>query len=153
MNCSWTTATSKTFVTNLVIGELRAALNEVFSDLDPLAPENSDGANVQALGDKVGREVTDQIEIINVIVPLVNYDEATQDRMNAVNVEKANTRVAEQRAKTAEAEAKANEILAASVSNDPNVLVGRCLDAARDAHISPLGCWPNTTAVPTMAAR
>jgi len=153
MNCSWTTATSKTFVTNLVIGELRAALNEVFSDLDPLAPENSDGANVQALGDQVGRDVTDQIEIFNVIVPLVNYDEATQDWMNAVNVEKANTRVAEQRAKTAEAEAKANEILAASVSNDPNVLVGRCLDAARDAHISPLGCWPNTTAVPTMAAR
>jgi regulator of protease activity HflC (stomatin/prohibitin superfamily) len=153
MNCSWTTATSKTFVTNLVIGELRAALNEVFSDLDPLAPENSDGANVQALGDQVGREVTDQIEIINVIVPLVNYDEATQDRMNAVNVEKANTRVAEQRAKTAEAEAKANEILAASVSNDPKVLVGKCLDAAREAHISPLGCWPNTTAVPTVPAR
>jgi len=125
----------------------------VFSDLDPLAPVNSDGANVQALGDQVGRDVTDQIEIFNVIVPLVNYDEATQDRMNAVNVEKANTRVAEQRAKTAEAEAKANEILAASVSNDPNVLVGRCLDAARDAHISPLGCWPNTTAVPTVAAR
>jgi hypothetical protein len=125
----------------------------VFSDLDPLAPVNSDGANVQALGDQVGRDVTDQIEIFNVIVPLVNYDEATQDRMNAVNVEKANTRVAEQRAKTVEAEAKANEILAASVSNDPNVLVGRCLDAARDAHISPLGCWPNTTAVPTMAAR
>ena len=94
-----------------------------------------------------------QIEIINVIVPLVNYDEATQDRMNAVNVEKANTRVAEQRAKTAEAEAKANEILAASVSNDPNVLVGKCLDAAREAHISPLGCWPNTTAVPTVPAR
>ena len=134
-------------------GELRAALNEVFSDLDPLAPVNSDGANVQALGDQVGRDVTDQIEIFNVIVPLVNYDEATQDRMNAVNVEKANTRVAEQRAKTAEAEAKANEILAASVSNDPNVLVGKCLDAAREAHISPLGCWPNTTAVPTMPAR
>jgi hypothetical protein len=42
--------------------------------------------------------------------------------------------VAEQRAKTAEAEAKANEILAASVSNDPTVLVGKCLDAARCAH-------------------
>jgi len=125
----------------------------VFSDLDPLAPVNSDGANVQALGDQVGRDVTDQIEIFNVIVPLVNYDEATQDWMNAVNVEKANTRVAEQRAKTAEAEAKANEILAASVSNDPTVLVGKCLDAAREAHISPLGCWPNTTAVPTVPAR
>ena len=101
----------------------------------------------------MGRDVTDQIEIFNVIVPLVNYDEATQDWMNAVNVEKANTRVAEQRAKRAEAGAKANEILAASMSNDRNVLVGKCLDAPREAHSSPLGCWPNTTAVPTMAAR
>jgi regulator of protease activity HflC (stomatin/prohibitin superfamily) len=142
---------------NLVTRELKAALNEVFSDFDPLAPENSDGANVQALGDQVAEKlrtkVGGQIEIINVIVPLVNYDEATQSRINALNVEKANTRVAEQRAKTAAAEAKANEILAASVTNDPNVLVSKCLDAAREAHISPLGCWPNTTVVPTVPAR
>jgi hypothetical protein len=87
------------------------------------------------------------------IVPLMNYDEATQGRTNALNVEKANTRVAEQRANRAEAGAKANEILAASMSNDPNVLVGKCLDAPREAHSSPLGCWPNTTAVPTVPAR
>jgi hypothetical protein len=114
---------------NLVTRELRAALNEVFANFDPLAPENSDGANVQALGDDVAEKlrtkVGGQIEIINVIVPLVNYDQATQDRINALNVEKANTRVGEQRAKTAAAEAKANEILAASVSNDPNVLVSK----------------------------
>ena len=75
------------------------------------------------MAEKVRAKVGGQIEIINVIVPLVNYDEANQDRINALNVEKANTRVAEQRAKTAEAGAKANEILAASMSNDPNVLV------------------------------
>jgi regulator of protease activity HflC (stomatin/prohibitin superfamily) len=142
---------------NLVTRELRSALNEVFADFDPLAPENSDGANVQALGDDVAEKlrakVGGQIEIINVIVPLVNYDDATQERINALNVEKANTRIAEQRAKTAEAEARANEILSASVSNDPNVLVSKCLDAAREARISPLGCWPNTTAVPTVPAR
>jgi regulator of protease activity HflC (stomatin/prohibitin superfamily) len=142
---------------NLVTRELKAALNEVFSDFDPLAPENSEGANVQALGDQVAEKlrtkVGGQIEIINVIVPLVNYDQATQDRINALNVEKANTRVAEQRAKTAEAEARANGILAASVTNDPNVLVSKCLDAAREARISPLGCWPNTTVVPTVPAR
>jgi regulator of protease activity HflC (stomatin/prohibitin superfamily) len=142
---------------NLVTRELRAALNEVFANFDPLAPENSDGTNVQALGDdvadKLRAKVGGQIEIINVIVPLVNYDEATQSRINALNVEKANTRVAEQRAKTAAAEARANEILAASVSNDPNVLVSKCLDAAREAHLSPLGCWPNTAAVPTVPAR
>jgi regulator of protease activity HflC (stomatin/prohibitin superfamily) len=142
---------------NLVTRELRAALNEVFADFDPLSPENVEGANVQALGDKVAEnlraKVGGQIEIINVIVPLVNYDQATQDRINALNVEKANTRIAEQRAKTAAAEAKANEILAASVSNDPNVLVSKCLDAAREAGISPLGCWPNTSVVPTVPAR
>ena len=87
------------------------------------------------------------------IVPLVNYDEATQSRINALNVEKANTRIAEQRAKTAEAEARANEILARSVADNPNVLVSKCLDAAREASISPLGCWPGTGAVPTVPAR
>lgn len=142
---------------NLVTRELRAALNEVFADFDPLAPENAEGANVQALGDEVAdklrAKVGDQIEVINVIVPLVNYDEATQERINALNVEKANTRIAEQRAKTAEAEARANEILAGSVSDNPNVLVSKCLDAAREARISPLGCWPATPAVPTVPAR
>jgi regulator of protease activity HflC (stomatin/prohibitin superfamily) len=67
---------------NLVTRELKAALNEVFSDFDPLAPENSEGANVQALGDQVAEKlrtkVGGQIEIINVIVPLVNYDQATR---------------------------------------------------------------------------
>jgi hypothetical protein len=58
-------------------------------------------------------------------VPPVNYDQATQDRINALNVEKANTRVAEQRADT----------------------------AAAEASISPLGCWPNTSVVPTVPAR
>jgi regulator of protease activity HflC (stomatin/prohibitin superfamily) len=141
---------------NLVTRELRAALNEVFSAFDPLSAANTEGPNVQALGDDVAEKlrakVGGQIEIINVIVPLVNYDSATQDRINALNVEKANTRVAEQRAKTAEAEARANGILAASVSNDPNVLVSKCLDSAREAAISPLGCWPGTQVVPTVPA-
>jgi regulator of protease activity HflC (stomatin/prohibitin superfamily) len=142
---------------NLVTRELRAALNEVFATFDPLSPENVDGTNVQALGEEVAEKlrnkVGDQVEILNVIVPLVTYDEPTQDRINALNVEKANTRVAEQRALTAQAEARANEILAGSVSDNPNVLVSKCLDAAREAGISPLGCWPNTGVVPTVPAR
>ena len=36
--------------------------------------------------------------------------------MNALNVEKPNTRIAEQRARATTAEARSNEILAASVS-------------------------------------
>jgi hypothetical protein len=76
---------------------------QVFADFDPLNPENSDGARVQALGDEVA------------VKP---------------------------RAKSAEAEAKANEILSKSVSKDPNVLVSKCLDAVRESGLSPLGCWP-----------
>ena len=109
---------------------------------------------MQALGDQVAEKlrtkVGGQIELINLIVPLVNDDQDTQDRINALNVEKASTRVAEQRAKTAKAEARADEILSASVSNDPDVLVSKCLDTAREAHISPLGCWPNIAVVPTV---
>jgi hypothetical protein len=59
---------------------------------------------------------------------------------------------ATRRAKTAAAEARANEILAATVSNDPNVLVGKCLDSAREAAISPLG-QPSTPVVPMVLAR
>lgn len=68
-------------------------------------------------------------------------------------MEKAYTTIAEQRAKTAEAEAHANELLAGSVANNPNVLVSKFLEAAREAGISPLGCWPNSGVVPTAPAR
>ena len=57
---------------NLVTRELRAALNEVFADFDPLAPENSEGANVQAFGDDVAEKlrakVGAQVEVININV-------------------------------------------------------------------------------------
>jgi hypothetical protein len=42
---------------NLVTRERRAALNEVFADFDPLAPKNSEGAKVQALGDDVAEKL------------------------------------------------------------------------------------------------
>ena len=42
---------------------------------------------MRALGDeargKLPSKVGDQTDILNAIVPLVNYDQATQDRMNA----------------------------------------------------------------------
>ncbi|HEV7419893.1 MAG TPA: hypothetical protein VGO30_08610 [Mycobacterium sp.] len=70
---------------------------------------------------------------------MVNYDDATQDRINALNVQKVNAwwRAAGQ--DRGGAEARAIEISAHSVSNDSNVLVSKCLDAAPYAAISPLG--------------
>ena len=84
---------------NLVIRELRAALNEVFADFDPLARENSDGADVPALGDDVAEKlrtkVGGQSRNHECDCAAGHYDEATQSRINALNGEKANTRVAE----------------------------------------------------------
>jgi len=132
---------------NLVNKELAVALNTEFAKFDPLAPGASDGAPLVGISERVQadvqRAVGDRVEIQKVFVPLVAYDNNTQDRINALNIEKANTRVAEQREKTAEADAKANEKLRQSVSNDPNVLVSKCLDAHKDR--SPIGCWPNST--------
>lgn len=133
---------------NLVNKELSVALNTEFAKFDPLAPGAADGAPLVTIsGDVQGdvqRAVGKRVEIQKVFVPLVAFDGNTQDRINALNIEKANTRVAEQRESTAAADARANGVLSASVSNDPNVLVSKCLDAAAKAQTSPIGCWPGS---------
>ena len=140
---------------SLVTRELNAALNEVFSSYDPLTPTGDREVGSPDL-DEFGEQVTlrlqerigDQIEVINVIIPLVRFDDSTQSRINAYQAEIGNTRVAEQKQQTAEAEAKANQMLAQSVSNDPNVLVSKCLDTLADMVEAeqqvPAGfsCWP-----------
>lgn len=135
---------------NLVNKELAVALNTEFAKFDPLAPGAADGAPLVAISANVQTDVQKavgkRVEIQKVFVPLVAYDSNTQDRINALNVEKANTRVAEQRKQTAAADAAANDTLRASVSDDPNVLVSKCLDAAAKSQTSPIGCWPGSVA-------
>lgn len=140
---------------NLVDKELSVAMNSEFAKFDPLAPGASDGAPLVAISDKVQHDVQTavgtRIEIQKIFVPLLTYDQQTQDRINALNIEKANTRVAEQAEQTAKAQAEANNIIAASISKDPNVIVNNCVMAAIAKGISPFGCQPGqgvTTTVP-----
>lgn len=141
---------------NLVTRSLQSAMNETFSTFDPLAPENTDGADLGKLSRdvqaKLNAKIGGQIDVLEVNVPIVDYDDATEQKINQLNAEKANTSVAEQAAKTAEAQKRANEILASSVSNDPNVIVANCVTKALDKGISPLGCWPASGVVPTVPA-
>ena len=113
---------------------MRAAFNEVFAWFDPLAPENAEDANMRALGDEVAdklrSKVGNQIDILNVIVPLVNYDQATQDRMNALNVEKPNTRLGGQRAQTDGRGPVQRDFGGVGVQRS-DVLASKCLDAPR----------------------
>lgn len=136
--------------TNLVTRNLQVALNEVFASFDPLAPQNLDRSPLPALSEKardiLRTKVGNQIEILDVAVPTIDYDDGTEGKINQLNQERASTAVALQAQKTAEAQAKANEILSQSVSNDPNVLVSKCLDIAKDKGLNMM-CWPLSGAV------
>jgi len=147
---------------SLVTRELKAALNEVLGNYDPLvsvkAGVNAEGktesagidlnkfsADVQeALKSRVGSDV----EILSVILPIIRFDGETQEKINAFQAEVGNTRIAEQREATAKAQAQANKNLSTSVSKDPNVLVSKCLDALEEmvkkGQNVPIGfsCWP-----------
>ena len=140
---------------NLVERNLSVALNEVFAGYDPLAPQN---LNVSPLPDLAKRaaailreEVGKQVDVIDVNVPTIKYDQGTEDKINQLNQQRAQTAIAKEAQNTAIEQSKANAAIAASISNSPNVIVSNCITAAIAKAISPLGCWPGTAALPTVA--
>lgn len=132
--------TDENIRTNLLHRDLQAAVNVAFSKYDPLgldkAGESTQPTNAQ-LGQQVQTALTDQVgqylKIYSVYIPLFNFDRTTQDRLNQLQQQVAQTRVAQQAEQTAKAQAAANRALSQSVSNDPNVLVSKCLDTLHEA--------------------
>lgn len=140
---------------NLVTRNFRAAMNEAFASYDPLATvesaNNSDADKdlpgiAEKVKDKLQDKLGDDIIIHEVTIPLVNFDEATQSRINELQAETARTRIANQKQETADAEAKANKILEDSVT--PEVLSSKCLDIADRNNKDVLGCIAGTTGQP-----
>jgi len=141
---------------SLVTRELKAALNEVLSDYNPLEQLNDDedaakpdlSAFSTEVEDALKARVGEDVEIKSVIIPIIRFDKQTQSKINAYQAEVANTRIAEQREETAKAQARANDNLKASVSDDPNVLVAQCLETFSEMVKAnqpiPIGfsCWP-----------
>jgi regulator of protease activity HflC (stomatin/prohibitin superfamily) len=115
------------------------------------APELSEVAT--DIQDELTAKIGDQIEVLSVIIPVVHFDDATQGRVNALQGQIAQTRISEQAEQTAKAQANANRILAESVSNDPNVLVSKCLDLLNESitknYQLPAGfsCWSGAGSV------
>lgn len=136
---------------NLVDRELRAALNEVMAEYNPLSAENigseDSGSKLSELSEKTAEKLRDKvgtkIEIHSVTIPLIQFDEQTQQRVDELQSEIARTRVAEQREKTAKAEARANRELEQGISEQ--VLISKCLDIVEQNGQSPLGCFPGST--------
>ncbi|MBU4213867.1 MAG: SPFH domain-containing protein [Actinobacteria bacterium] len=142
---------------SLVTRDLNAALNAAFEDYDPLAIDkdgNSTSPTLESLSTKVlariQGEIGEQINVLSVIIPVIHYDDNTQSKVNALLAQVAQTRIAEQAVITAQQQALANQTLAQSVSNDPNVLVSRCMDLLSEmvskAQTVPIGfsCWPGS---------
>lgn len=143
---------------SLVTNELPATGNEVFESYDPMAVndkgEFTAASNVELSEDAtkvLTRRSGSKIQVISVVVNNVGLSSDTQRRLNELNDESAKTRVALQAQRTADAQALANSKLAASVSNDPNVLVDKCLSIMREAieknYPLPAGgvnCWPGS---------
>lgn len=141
--------------TNLVERNLAVALNEVFASYDPLDPQNLDHSPLPTLAKKavdiLRKEVGSQVDIYDINVPTIAYDQGTEDKINQLNQQRAQTSIASEAQKTAAAQAKANEILSQSISNDPNVVTMNCINSAIAKNLSPLGCWPGTSAMPTIS--
>lgn len=125
---------------NLVLRDLQQAINEAFSTYDPLGID-ANGNNTNPAGTVYAEKVTQElrskignwIDVQSVITPIINYDAATQQKTNQLLQQIALTRVAQQSKQTALAQSEANKILAASVADDPNVLVSKCLDILKEA--------------------
>lgn len=142
---------------NLVERNLAVALNQVFASFDPLASKNLDRSPLPELAKQATEilrgDVGGQVDILDINIPTISYDQGTEDKINQLNQQRAMTSIATEAQKTAEQQALANEKLSASISHDPNVIVQNCINAAVAKSISPLGCWPGSGAVPTVPAR
>jgi regulator of protease activity HflC (stomatin/prohibitin superfamily) len=142
---------------SLVTRDLNAALNAVFETYDPLAIDKDGNSTSPGLADlssdvveQIRDQIGDEINVLSVIIPVVHYDENTQGKVNALLAQVAQTRIAEQSVITAEQQALANQTLAESVSQDPNVLVSTCMDLLEEmvskGQQIPIGfsCWPGS---------
>jgi hypothetical protein len=135
---------------SLVTLNLKSALNNAFADYNPLGilqsgqvPQdvlNQTGTKVQqTLTQQIGK----QIEILQIILPLVHFDPTTQTNINAFQAAVANTRIATQNVLTAKQQAQANEILSQSLEKAGNgVLISKCLDLVAQGKNVPGWCFP-----------
>jgi hypothetical protein len=142
---------------SIVTRKLGEILNLTFKDYDPLAVDK-DGNSTAPSQDFLSAQATklmqaavsDNVDVLEVIISFEHLDPNTQNRLNSIQAEVGNTRIAKQKQLTAEAEAIANGKIAASVNNDPNVLVSKCFDIlaqmVKDKQTIPAGfsCWPNS---------
>ena len=140
---------------NLVERNLRTALNEAFAQYDPLVTDEDGKNNLTAV---TARALTllkeksgDQVEILDLAVPVIDYDDKTEERINSINQAIAETTQAAQQKQTAEQRAEAARILANQPVPNLNIAIAACVNKMAETGQN-LNCFPiGTNVVPTLA--
>jgi len=128
----------------VVSTQLLAAAQDVAGTYNPVNtlrivdPNDPTSANInfkpdlKAMSDALTEDMQQRtkglVDIVDITISFLPTPPSTQDRINAFIREVANTRVKAQEKLSKEEEAKGNEALSASLKNDPNVLISKCLD-------------------------
>ncbi|ARW57165.1 band-7-like membrane protein [Mycobacterium phage Riparian] len=152
---------------NLVERNLRTVLNEAFMAFDPLAgdpkpPVGPDGkptgpapkpvtlSSVTADALAQLQAKSDQVTILDLSVPVIDYDDNTEQKINAINAARADTTRAEQEAKTAEQKRLAAEELAKQPIPDLRIAIAACVNKMAETGQT-LNCFPlGNNVVPTL---
>jgi regulator of protease activity HflC (stomatin/prohibitin superfamily) len=147
---------------NLVQKELVRALNRAFGTYDPVTAlvlgqtqkQSLDALGKQALQEMQDTVGTQGVDVISVVVQVIHFDQQTEERIRNYNAAVADTRIAIQQEKTAEAKRAANDILSGG-NTGPGVLYQNCLDMTErleKAGVSLPNGWtcgnPNQVVVP-----
>lgn len=156
---------TQSFKAAIISTQLEQAISEALKEYNPISQlkivgEDADASDVsfvpdygafsKAIEDDMKERLSEagQAEIKGITFSHLQLSPNTQKKLDDYIAEVGATRIAMQQEETAKAQARANRELSASVSNDPNVLVSRCMDILKDAaqnnYALPPGfsCWP-----------
>ena len=134
---------------NLIERNLRTALNEAFLKFDPLAGEPAKGDPPNATLSTVTADALellkqksgDQVRILDLSIPVIDYDDNTEQKINAINAARAETTRAEQDKKTAEQRAEAAKILANQPVPNLAISIAACVNKMAETGQN-LNCFP-----------
>lgn len=139
---------------NLIERNLKVALNEAFAEFDPLNKKNLEESPLPRIADNALKllrdKVGEQVEILDVSVPTIEYSPETEKRINEINEERARTTAAAQQVQTNEQKRKAAEELAKMPPPDLKIAIANCLNKMAETGQN-LNCFPiGTGVVPTL---
>lgn len=142
---------------NLIERNLRTALNEAFTKFDPLAvpKEGQQRVDLNSVTldslNLMRQKSGTQVDILDLSIPIIDYDDQTEGRINAINGAIADTTRATQEAKTAAQRRLAAEELARQPVPNLQIAIAACVNKMAETGQS-LNCFPlGTNVVPTLA--